>query len=119
LLEGLNARRSELEIARSSTELMGQGLVVAPLADRRVDPAASEKADLSLRRMEERHILDVFAQMGGCKRRTARALGVSRSTLDRKLMSFNAGVRVGIPALNPPISPSPGNVTSLSISDDQ
>jgi DNA-binding NtrC family response regulator len=51
------------------------------------------KADLTLRRVEERHILDVLEQMDGCKRRTARALGVSRSTLDRKLVSFSAGVR--------------------------
>ena len=44
-----------------------------------------DTADLSLRSIESRHILDVLAYMGGCKRRAARALGVSRSTLDRKL----------------------------------
>jgi transcriptional regulator with PAS, ATPase and Fis domain len=47
--------------------------------------AASGPTDLSLRNAESRHIIDVLAQMGGCKRRAARALGVSRSTLDRKL----------------------------------
>jgi two-component system response regulator HydG len=46
---------------------------------------AHDSADLSLRAVESRHINDVLARMGGCKRRAARALGVSRSTLDRKL----------------------------------
>jgi two-component system response regulator HydG len=43
--------------------------------------------DLSLRSAELRHIRSVLEKMGGNKRRTARALGVSRSTLDRKLAS--------------------------------
>ncbi len=41
--------------------------------------------DLTLRAAETRHIRAVLDQMGGNKRRAARALGVSRSTLDRKL----------------------------------
>ena len=59
-----------------------------------VTPSASEAADLSLRSVESRHIVDVLARMGGCKRRAARALGVSRSTLDRKLADQ---ARTGVP----------------------
>ena len=41
--------------------------------------------DLSLRAAEARHIHQVLDRFRGNKRRTARALGLSRSTLDRKL----------------------------------
>ena len=44
-----------------------------------------QERDLSLRSAELRHILYVVECMRGNKRRAARALGVSRSTLDRKL----------------------------------
>ncbi|MDQ3810992.1 MAG: sigma 54-interacting transcriptional regulator [Chloroflexota bacterium] len=47
--------------------------------------------DLTLRRAELRHIHQVLQRMGGNKRRTAKALGVSRATLDRKLSSKAAG----------------------------
>jgi transcriptional regulator with PAS, ATPase and Fis domain len=42
-------------------------------------------AGLSLRETELRHIQHVLDLMGGNKRRAAKALGLSRSTLDRKL----------------------------------
>ena len=42
-------------------------------------------ADLSLRAAEARHIHQVLEHFRGNKRRTAKALGLSRSTLDRKL----------------------------------
>jgi DNA-binding NtrC family response regulator len=51
-------------------------------------PAGSSRGsdpDLSLRAAERRHIRAVLAQLGGNKRRAARALGLARSTLDRKL----------------------------------
>ena len=45
----------------------------------------SADGDLSLRAAETRHIHQVLEHFRGNKRRTARALGLSRSTLDRKL----------------------------------
>ena len=47
--------------------------------------ASREEEDLSLHAAEQRHIEWVLRRMGGNKRQAARALGLSRSTLDRKL----------------------------------
>jgi transcriptional regulator with PAS, ATPase and Fis domain len=99
LLEVEGQPRADTEVERDSAT---RGVAQAP-ADRKPNALPRDsKADLSLRRVEERHILDVLSQMDGCKRRTARALGVSRSTLDRKLVSFNAGVRAPKGALPSP-----------------
>jgi DNA-binding NtrC family response regulator len=51
--------------------------------------------DLSLRAAQARHIASVLSAMDGCKRRAARALGVSRSTLDRKLAESPKGKAAG------------------------
>ena len=54
-------------------------------ADHSAASSQSEAAPLSLREAERRHIRKVLDLMGGNKRRAAKALGLSRSTLDRKL----------------------------------
>jgi transcriptional regulator with PAS, ATPase and Fis domain len=60
-------------------------------ADDAAPPAAAATVnalgddDLSLRAAETRHIHQVLEHFRGNKRRTAKALGLSRSTLDRKL----------------------------------
>lgn len=43
--------------------------------------------DQSLKTMERRHVRRVLEKLGGNKARAAKALGISRSTLDRKLAS--------------------------------
>jgi DNA-binding NtrC family response regulator len=48
-------------------------------------PEPSDEAILTLAEVERQHILKVLERFGGNKRRAARALDVSRSTLDRKL----------------------------------
>ncbi len=49
-------------------------------------PVASE----TLEEVEKRHILTILDQSGGNRAEAARRLGVSRKTIDRKLMDWNA-----------------------------
>jgi len=58
---------------------------VAHTEPTRATPVPNVDDDLRLRAVELRHIRHVLDRMGGNKRRAARALGLSRSTLDRKL----------------------------------
>ena len=59
----------------------------APSAGPTSDLASGDAQSLTLSSVERRHILAVLARFGGNKRQSARALGLSRSTLDRKLGS--------------------------------
>jgi two-component system response regulator HydG len=81
-------------VALTPGEVMLPGAVLVDQArPGACDPAAAPPAagtpddsgDLRLRTAERRHIDRVLARVGGSKRRAARVLGISRSTLDRKL----------------------------------
>ena len=50
-----------------------------------LDPHPDPMTELSLAAAEHQHIRTVLGLVGGNKRRAARALGISRATLDRKL----------------------------------
>ena len=106
LLEGPGGPPADWEQARAPGQPSGRGTGAftpsggMPGIRHRGATVHDVKSDLSLRRVEERHILDVLSKMGGCKRRTARALGVSRSTLDRKLSSFTVSVAASDGALH-------------------
>lgn len=51
-------------------------------------PSTAGAANETLESVEKRHIEHVLAAHGGNKRQTAKTLGVSRSTLDRKLQNY-------------------------------
>ena len=65
-----------------STFTLDQAETLSPTA------IATGKGDnhQSLQAVERQHILRILEQVGGNKRRAAKALGISRSTLDRKLV---------------------------------
>jgi transcriptional regulator with PAS, ATPase and Fis domain len=67
-----------------SVILDGGTLPSAAVRETRAEaPAASE--EVNLKALERRHVSRVLEGMGGNKARAAKALGISRSTLDRKL----------------------------------
>ncbi len=73
------------------TELPPRGSSRAPTATLALPQGSPlPDGDLTLGGAERRHIRLILERMGGNKRRAARALGVSRSTLDRKLASIDS-----------------------------
>ncbi len=80
-------------VALSNSEILGPESLLfedeekepATAPTPRSQPSATPTSDLTLKSAEQRHIRWVMEKMGGNKRQTARALGISRSTLDRKL----------------------------------
>jgi len=75
----------QIKVDSSSTPLEQPAAVAEPASPFQTRLVHSMLEDMSLRAMEAEHILKVLELMGGNKRQSAKALGVSRSTLDRKL----------------------------------
>jgi transcriptional regulator with PAS, ATPase and Fis domain len=80
----LESTPDEIPAAGDATPVFGVPAAPRPASSPAHLPTA-DAADLSLRAAESRHIRTVLERFAGNKRRTARALGVSRTTLDRKL----------------------------------
>lgn len=76
----------EPELTDSETHSIGQS---GSHSQDSVLPSPQE-ADLRLKTAEKRHIQAVMEKMGGNKSRAAGALGISRSTLDRKLATYRS-----------------------------
>ncbi len=81
-------------VALSGSEIVGpesllfedeEEVATAPTTPRSLPSPETPISDLTLKSAEQRHIRWVMEKMGGNKRQAARALGISRSTLDRKL----------------------------------
>ena len=91
MTDGETVPREAIALEMSPRRLAAMAEPAAP-ADGGPPPTAGPSSadrgldgDLTLRAAEARHIRLVLDKMSGNKRRAARALGVSRSTLDRKL----------------------------------
>jgi transcriptional regulator with PAS, ATPase and Fis domain len=88
------ARVVEAAVALAPAEILtAESLLLQPVPAASPAPGVSAGAprggsddgNQTLAEVERRYVRDVLARMGGNKRRAARALGISRSRLDRKL----------------------------------
>jgi transcriptional regulator with PAS, ATPase and Fis domain len=78
--------RGKFELAHNGTLFIDEIIDLSLSAQASISHSNSpQEADLRLKTAEKRHIQAVMEKMGGNKSRTAGALGISRSTLDRKL----------------------------------
>jgi transcriptional regulator with PAS, ATPase and Fis domain len=75
------------EIILADAVLLDRSAALSPAVAVTAPVGVEQDEDLSLKSCERRHIGMVLAKAGGNKRRAARLLGLSRSTLDRKLSS--------------------------------
>jgi Nif-specific regulatory protein len=86
----------ELENVMERAVILAQGNLLTsdllPVCSR-TTPLRNDEATplISLDELERQHILGVYKQTGFHKSKTAEILGVSRKTLDRKLVEYNAG----------------------------
>jgi transcriptional regulator with PAS, ATPase and Fis domain len=93
ILLGEAAQAEDRELARTPAEESAHGASAGfDLGPRAEEPNTHPGSELLLRTIEQRHIQHVLELTGGNKRRAARLLGLSRSTLDRKLSGGDLGL---------------------------
>jgi two-component system response regulator HydG len=88
-----NVRELENVIERAVILAQGNQLTsdLLPVCSRTTPLRSDEVTPLiSLDELERQHILGVYKQTGFHKSKTAEILGVSRKTLDRKLVEYKA-----------------------------
>jgi transcriptional regulator with PAS, ATPase and Fis domain len=83
-------------VALAPGDVIGEAHLVLGPEETGAGPAAvaPPTGGRALRDAVQRHIAQVLADVGGNKRRAARELGVSRATLDRKLLQASRGARL-------------------------